>query len=449
MPPRPFPTLSTPFCAALLLFWLVACGDAAPPPPAGGDALLPDLPDLSDDPLPDLDAADLDVADAPADTPVEDLEHLGERLFGLPVMHVEVDHDALLGLLSAPQRRDSLPVSVRYDGRQYDDAELELHGGFARTVPKRSFRLDFPDDERLWIAFGGAVEGHRTIVLQASWIDPTFQRNRVTFDSVRQLGGLAPRATYAPLAFNGRFYGFYVVLERVDEVFLWRHALDRSGSMYKAENHAANWAWRPDVLAGYAVPLHPERSPDDLDLLLRRVTNTPTDAVAFAREVEPVLELDDVLTWQLVHSYAQNTDAFTKNYYLYHDRAALPGSPEDRFRVISWDADATWGMNWDGTPLPSDRETWYGTDRFAPRLFAIATWRDRYLARWSDALDGPLRAEILIGDVERTHGSIGRLVELDARIWPRGRGTEAEVDALSESIAERHRRMRRVVDEVR
>ncbi len=408
------------FLLALLLAvsLLVACDEQEPAmivsPDMGGNASLPDLPE-------DLDLWDEEDME---DTP-DDLEHLGETLLGLPVLDIQLPQETLLELLQNPDRRDEVPVEASFEGRQYQGVTLELHGGFARTAPKLSFRVNFRD-ENLRVRFAGPLEAHKTVVLQASWIDPTFQRNRLTFDTVRAMGGLAPRVEYAVLAFNGRLYGLYLMIERIDRTYLTRQDLDGTGSLYKAENHNANWSWREDILEGYAVKNGKDRELRDLEDLLRRITTTTQTQEAYATHIEPILSLEDVMRWQAVHTFAQNQDTFTKNYYLYHDITSAPQSPEAQFRVISWDADATWGMNWNGEPLSSDQEHWHGSDRFAPKLFSIVNYRTRYLEILENAMEtgGALHTQTLHEQVHETELRIGSMRELDLTLWPRGRASD-------------------------
>ena len=94
-------------------------------------------------------------------------------------------------------------------------------------------------------------------------------------------------------------------------------------------------------------------------------------------------------------TFAQNRDAYSKNYYLHHEL-----SPDARFRLISWDADATFCQRWDGVALPPDDTRWHGWDVFSPRLLGIDSYREAYVADYLDALDHELAAEGILASID-------------------------------------------------
>ncbi|TNF23575.1 MAG: hypothetical protein EP329_27155 [Deltaproteobacteria bacterium] len=382
--------------------------------------------------------------------------------FGLPVLAICADAAALKALDGYTDEASAIeiPVVVDYDGVRYADVEMELHGGFARTVAKKSYRIEL-EGEGLPFAFDGEAdpEPQRHLVLQASWIDPTFLRNDLTFAAIRAVGGLAPRTGYAEVYLNGAPHGLYLVIERIDRRYLDRHALDEDANLYKAVDHRANWLSKANPLAGYEHKVNEDNPTEDLGPFLGALTKTPLDAEAFGEAVEPVLHLDDWTAYQVVHALALNQDAFTKNYYLYHDLTAAPGAPADRFRVISWDADATWGQNWDGAPidvadwpghgLGIGVSAWHGKDGFSPRILAIASYRRRYLAFAVAALDGPLSAETLHARATRRAAQVAEAAREDLARWQPQRDFDAELSRLHDAVTTRHEAFRHLVRELR
>ncbi|MCA9565184.1 MAG: CotH kinase family protein, partial [Myxococcales bacterium] len=339
---------------------------------------------------------------------------------------------------NAPRQDIELSVLVEANGHTYQDVELQLHGGYARTVAKKSYRFDFDDDDLL-IAdlFGDGEEEIERVVLQASWIDPTFLRNPLTFHLIREMGGLAPRTGFAIIEINGQYHGLYQLIERIDRHYLERNGLDRNGNLYKAVNHLANWGNPIDHMAGFEQKVNEDNPTDDLDNLREVLASTPADFASFQAAVEPVLSLDDFMTWQIVQTLADNRDAFTKNYYLYHDLSAEPGDPEDRFRIIAWDSDATWGVNWDGASVEVTTSRWYGTDKFSPRLFAIPEYRGNYLSRYSTALDELLSEEQAFQWLDAQHQLIEAEVARDLEHWSRLMDANDEYERLMDVYQQR------------
>lgn len=393
------------------------------------DTSLPDAGDVAHSDV----AFDADgTTDVTADADVVELPELPEP-FAVIAINVLAAEDELALLHENPEREIEIPVAVEVDGRLYGSAELEIHGGFARTVPKLSYRITFDDDQPLQtVVFGAPVEAHRRLVLHASWIDPTYSRNCLTMDLIGALGGFAPRCQYANVSLNGAYQGFYVAIERIDGTWLERHGFDDEGLLIKAETHDANWAIKADPLAGYSVKS--EGAPTDpVGALLDVLGRTPLTFADFETSVRPWLNLDDFMVWQLVHTLANNRDTFTKNYYLYRDASA----PNPRFEVISWDADATWGLNWDGSAEPTVEGRWHGNDAFSPRLFAIEDYATPYLEEYRALVNDPVFEAMLVENLDERHARIAQFAQRDLDAWDRGISHD---DAYADLIADVHAR---------
>lgn len=348
-----------------------------------------------------------------------------------------------------PEKEVTVTVILIFDGEVFNSVKLELHGGFARKVPKKSYRLTLPDGQYPKSqVFEASNENHKRFILQASWIDPTFMRNKLSFDLIRDLGGLSPRVSFANLSFNGKYHGFYTVIERVDKLFLERKGFDPTGNLYKAENHNANWAYKSNPLAGYDIEINEANPHEDIGELLYALTYTPTEEKAFEKEIIPRLNIDDFLIYQLFHTFAMNRDAFTKNYYLYHDVNASYGSEKARFRIISWDSDATFGIDWDGTVIATDEIKWHGSDSFSPRLFSIKAFLEIYLDLYEKALYGLLSPEAIITKIDYMACEIESYAQKDLDYWERGINFAKKVEELKSAVKNRNKVMKSVIEEV-
>ncbi len=368
---------------------------------------------------------------------------------GVTCIDVVADAATLSDLHRNPtSNREEYDVVAVVNGHRYDDVEIELHGGFARTVPKLSYRLRFADDDPLSTdlfsaADSGADEDHERIVLHGSWIDPTFMRNCATMNMVLASSGYAPRCSYAQLSFNGAYQGLYIVFERIDRVFLERNGLDPSGLLLKAENHDANWADKENPLDGFSVKYNFGVPTDALGTLLARIADTERTWAAFEQEVASRVSIDGFMTYQAMHTLAGDQDAFTKNYYLH----LAVEDPEAVFEIISWDADATWGISWDGTVV-EPRTRLFGTDTFSRVLFSIPEYRQQYESILRGSVDEHTGLESTVADwVDDTWAVIGDQVVRDHEAWERNIDSVAQLDALRAAVAERFDETRELFDD--
>ncbi len=385
----------------------------------------------------DADPSDLEITQA--DPPDPELREVRPDIevpppavppLGIPTIHtveVELSADDWALIHQDPLAEVEVPAQIAVAGVGAP-GEFELHGGFARTVAKKSYRVRLSDATPL--ALFGEAEWHQRFVLQAAWIDPTWLRNPLTFGLVTALGGLAPRVSFAELFVRGEYEGLYQIIERVDEHYLDSRGLSRHAQLYKADTNSANWKAKVDPMSGFNLVLGDAERTADLAALFNATTYTPATLTSFQENLEPLLDLEDFARWQRVMVLAGNRDSYTKNYYHYH----AGGAP---FRLVAWDCDATWGVSWDGEPSPPDSLEWHGYDAFSPRLFSIPEYRERHVQASGDLLAGVGRVSRLGQSVRAAARHLEAAAARDAVRWP-GRIPLAEaVATLSQAIEQR------------
>jgi hypothetical protein len=120
------------------------------------------------------------------------------------VLKVIEDHDGSLTDLAARQ------VSMQ------SRLSLEIHGDSSTDLAKKSYQLEFVDDEQddrdqslLELPAGSDW------VLHSCGFDPVCLRNVLVYTLGRQLGHYAPRTRFVELFIDGAYQGLYVLTERV------------------------------------------------------------------------------------------------------------------------------------------------------------------------------------------------------------------------------------------
>lgn len=416
----------------------VSCADDAPS----------DTTDIANEVVDTVDVAGLESTDT--DPAFIDSTDIGVVVPDLePVSLLQIDLNVQPAALASLDQGevDEVECKIAIGAIQFSGAKLELHGGNASKGPKKSYRVILPKIASGGLnLFGFGPESSRRFVLNSSWVDPTFVRNKLTLDAVRTMGGLAPRVGFAVVSVLGRYHGLYTLIERVDADYLKNQGFSGEGNLYKAETSDADWSGSQGVMAGFDHELKAANLPNgsDLESLWAVLQFTPPLFSAFVEAVEPQLDLNAVMTWQLVHVLAHNVDTFNKNYYLYHETDG-----EHPFTVISWDADATWGFGETGEPVPFDDWHWYGTDRFAPRLFSIDEYKVQYLQRFQNAVLGELSGENLIAQVDHYVKTIQSEALRDTQKWHPGVDFNAKVVELRQLIQQRHVIVQNIIDIVR
>jgi hypothetical protein len=110
------------------------------------------------------------------------------------------------------------------------DFSLRMRGNFTFGQPKSSYAIRFTERE-------SRLAEMRGLNLMSMWNDVSQMREALAWRLFERASVSAPRHTYARLCINGRYYGLYSIVERVDKEFL-DERFDRNdqGNLYKA-----NW----------------------------------------------------------------------------------------------------------------------------------------------------------------------------------------------------------------
>lgn len=222
---------------------------------------------------------------------------------------------------------------------QHFTIQIGLRGNQLRKHKKKSYHVFFEEPP----FFNGQHEIH----LNAEYKDPSFMRNKLSFDFFEEIGVLAPKAKHVLLDLCEK-KEIYLCIESFDQFYLKNHNLP-DGSIYYATNDDANFSlYTPEgyvkksLLDGYTQK-HFYQNEESLKNLMI-VINTYSKE-HFDKEIEKILDVEKYLKWLAGVVCTQNFDGFIHNYALYEN------SLTKRFEISPWDYDGTWGRNLHGEPM--------------------------------------------------------------------------------------------------
>ncbi len=382
-----------------------------------------------------------------ASVPFEDSEHVSVETEDTPCngaaggsvadICVWASDQDLKRMFAEPGASIEVPAEMTLLGWRITNGEIEIHGGVSRRYPKKSYRYKFPKGALKYDFFGRGVKTYRRLVLNASWVDRSFIRTKLAYDLTHSAGGLAPHTGFVRLYLNGELQGLYVLTERIDSNFLKHNGLSGDGYLYKASSHHANWALNDNPLAGFELKNGTPGSAQDIAALWFAAQHAVADYESFEAEVAPLVSLQDFEIWHAVMAFAQNIDTFTKNYYLYRD----PHEPDSQFRIIQWDADATFGSHWSGRRYEDTDGNIFGTrnnNAFSERYFKIPEYRRRYVQLVKELLSDALSYEKILQEVDRIATVIRDDAQRDLEQWDRGALFDSETTYLKDVIRHRY-----------
>ena len=232
----------------------------------------------------------------------------------------------------------------------FNDVGIRLKGNSSYMHPgnKKSFKIDF----NKYIS-GQNYDGLKKLNFSNGFKDPSLMREKLFFDFCKVVDVPAPRANFANVYFNGTLWGFYTVIEQIDDQFLDWNILDDEGNLFKAGDNfggSPNGGGNEADLKYYGnnqtnyYDLYELKSNKDTNdwtdfIQLIDFINNSTNTV-FENELPIHIELEQYLRSVALDNLFSNLDTYTesaRNYYLYHNLTS------NKWEWIKWDANETFG----------------------------------------------------------------------------------------------------------
>ena len=276
-----------------------------------------------------------------------------------------------------------------------DSVGIRLKGNssFGHPGQKKSFKIDFNK-----FISGQNYDGLKKLNFSNGFKDPSVIREKVFFDVSRIAGVPAPRASFANVIFNGEPWGFYTIVEQIDDQFLdWKIEED-DGNLFKAGSNfgggpggpggesAGDLAYYGSDQASYEdrYELKTNENANDWSDLIRFIdfVNNSSDQ-DFAAHIADSLEFTDFLRSAALNSLFSNLDTYTgsgRNWYIYHNLDTK------KWEWIKWDANESFGLytNMAGNMITLSLDYHNNTRPLLERIFSDEDLYSQYLEEVCD-----------------------------------------------------------------
>lgn len=242
---------------------------------------------------------------------------------------------------------------------------IEYRGGYSQSLAKKSFRIEFWEDEIGEETLDFSLLGMRSDDdwnLQAMFNEPLRFLSKTNFDLWRLLhiphyindepdavNGITMK--YSELFINGEYRGVYAVSERIDrkQLKLKKHNGNIRGELYKGDTWGAStftslpaYDNSSDTWGGWEYK-HPEEEINWSNLYnFTDFVMNESNSVFYA-EYQNKLEIDNFVDYFIFLNVLRATDNTGKNTHL-----AKYNTNEPYF-YVPWDLDGTFGIIWDGS----------------------------------------------------------------------------------------------------
>lgn len=286
----------------------------------------------------ELDAATtappIDAAAAPADAPPPPPDP-SDAVFDPTFVHridITIDPAAWTDIQEDPWSENWWTATdVAIDGEHVADVGIRAYGAYSRRVNKTPIKLSFDRN-----VAGREFRGLEQLKLDGSTQDPGFLNEPLGASVLRALGIPAARMTWAVVYANGARWGFYIVEEPVDDVFVGRWFDGPEGALYGTTDYHYGQALNPMTVHGPLEWFSPDTAVggDGSDI----VAATEAIATGTDAELDALVDTDGIMRLSVTRAMFGDTDSFAadgNNFYLYNHAG--------RITVLPWDMDIAFG----------------------------------------------------------------------------------------------------------
>ncbi len=237
--------------------------------------------------------------------------------------------------------KPQIQVSLRLvDNNIFDlTGRMSQKGKSTRKAPQKSFRikLDPVGDD------SAPYNGEATLQLNKHPYDRTRMRNKLFFDFFVDVPGFnSLRTKFFDMDIDGKYYGLFTHIERVDAHYLARRGLPIDGRIYKAQDFAfmnlpemaVDSDGKPVNKSAFNAHLEIQNGKNHKNVarMLAAIERAKSDG-EFMKVFNTYFDRENYLTWLAVNFVTGNRDTINQNFYLYNPKDSK------KFFFIPWDYD--------------------------------------------------------------------------------------------------------------
>ncbi len=221
-----------------------------------------------------------------------------------------------------------MQATVVIDGKKFYSCGVRFKGESSYDFypgKKKPFRIKFDKFIKKQDFFG-----LEDLNLTNNFKDPTMIREKIYLDMLNRHGLPAPRATFAKLYINDKYWGLYQVNENIDDVFLETRFKEKSGNLFQGDP-VANFVYLGNDQSKYYMRYglkNNEAKNDwsDLVRLIKQINDTILKEEEYAQRINNLIDLDACLKSWAINNLIGNIDAYNMfyphNFFIYHDSAS-------------------------------------------------------------------------------------------------------------------------------
>jgi len=261
----------------------------------------------------------------------------GENLFNDQFIHeIRIEGIDTISFFQYASKGVYVMCDVDIDGQTMDSTACTTKGNISWAHPKNKKPLKFKLNE---FVNGRKYDGIREFYLHNSYEDPSLMREKLTYDICKAAGLHALRTAFCKLFINGNYWGLYTLVEAKDELYK-RGFENKNAGVFETLDFGSPCFYSQDPMYWEVENGNPSVNWPRLEKLTSILANTPDNQ--YLDTIPKYFNMDDFLTYQAINVYLLNFDSFLG--YNGNQLYLFDSAIENRFQVIPWDFNASFGL---------------------------------------------------------------------------------------------------------
>jgi len=237
-------------------------------------------------------------------------------------------------ILNNPLDEEYHQAAIELNGVSLESVAIRTKGGSSlravsqSTSSRYSFKIDINE-----YVDGQKFFGLKKFTLQNFYNDPSFMREVIAYDLLKEMNVATPSHAYVNFYVNGELKGLYLMVEAVDGEFIENNFANDNGDLYKPDGTGSDLQWIDSDISSYSG-------------INQQNNEETTDNGAFINFVDQlaqgstdVIAVDNLLRYMSVSVALSNLDSYhgtlAHNYYLYEQDGV--------FDLLPWDFNESFG----------------------------------------------------------------------------------------------------------
>lgn len=308
---------------------------------------------------------------------INDYSELFERDDVIEVS-ISIDEADLEDMRAYPLNEEYHSADITFNGVTIENAGIRTKGNMTLTSiassgsDRYSYRVKFNKYVK-----GQKLYGLNELVLNSGYSDPSYMREYLHYEYLRELGMNVPETVFCNLYINGEHVGLYLAIEAIDSSFVETEFGDsgESGNLYKMEQ-GARLQYREDESYSYAeLKYGTDTEMTGLKSFIKALNDMPEGEKG---DIEKYLDVDSALKYIASNTVLSNYDSYSgvmgHNYYLYESKDGI-------LSVIPWDFNMSFGGMGADTTIGIDTPVSGVSMDSVPlikNLLAVDEYKERY-----------------------------------------------------------------------